>query len=227
MAVAVALGLPAPAEGADDLDVLIKAFTFDGVLKQTRSLRAHVDARASGYGSDGQVQIVDRLDLPPGRYQLRAGVSSVRRGASGSVYADLDVPDFTRVPLSLSGIALSDPRTTRVISAEAEGRLLPIVPMTIRTFDPTANVTSLIEVYQSLGANVQPVVMAINIRDDREQIVVNASQTMDAIRFGASHQALCRFELPLAKLARGEYLLTFDAKAGTMTARRDVRFTVR
>jgi hypothetical protein len=36
-----------------------------------------------------------------------------------------------------------------------------------------------------------------------------------------------RFELPLAKLGAGEYLLTFEARAGTASAQRDVRFTVR
>jgi VWFA-related protein len=226
-AVAVALGLPAPADGADDLDVLIKAFTFDGVLKQTKSLRAHVDARASAVGPDSQVQIVDRLDLPPGRYQLRAGVTSARRQTSGSVYADLDVPDFMKQPLSLSGVALSDPRITRVVSAEATGRLLQVVPMTTRTFDKMAIVTSFVEVYQNPGLRVQPVALTVHIHDDREQVVFSQTDAIDAARFDALHRAPFSLVLPLRTLKPGEYLLTLEAKAGTATARRDVRFAVK
>ena len=213
-AIAVALGLPAPADGADDLDVLIKAFTFDGVLKQTKSLRAHVDALASAVGPDRQVQIVDRLDLPPGRYQLRAGVTSVRRQTSGSVYADLDVPDFMKAPLSLSGVALSDPRITRVVSAEATGRLLPVVPMTTRSFDRTAVVTSFVEVYQSTGLRVQPVSLTVGIRDDREHVVFSQTDAIDAARFDALHRAPYSLVLPLGILKPGEYSADLRGQGG-------------
>lgn len=50
---------------------------------------------------------------------------------------------------------------------------------------------------------------------------------MEIGRFDASHRAQHRFVLPLAGLPPGEYLLTFDAKAGTVSARRDVRCEVR
>jgi VWFA-related protein len=177
--VAVALGLPAPAEGADDLDVLIKAFTFDGVLKQTKSLRAHVDARASAVGSDRQVQIVDLLDLPPGRYQLRAGVTSALHQTSGSVYADLDVPDFAKAPLSISGVALNDPMGRTVISTEAAGRLPSVVPMTTRAFEQQARIVSLIEVYSGVAAKSPPVVVDITIKDVREKAVFKQVDTID------------------------------------------------
>lgn len=36
-----------------------------------------------------------------------------------------------------------------------------------------------------------------------------------------------RYSIPLSKLTRGRYLLTFEATAGTTTLRRDVRFSVK
>jgi hypothetical protein len=36
-----------------------------------------------------------------------------------------------------------------------------------------------------------------------------------------------RFALPISTLARGPYLLTFEASVGAARARRDVRFSVR
>ena len=40
-----------------------------------------------------------RIDLPPGRYQLRVGVSESGAGEMGTVFYDLDVPDFAREPI--------------------------------------------------------------------------------------------------------------------------------
>ena len=37
-----------------------------------------------------------RVELPPGRYQLRVGVREGGAGEMGTVFYDLDVPDFTR-----------------------------------------------------------------------------------------------------------------------------------
>src|SRR5262249_37992021 len=42
----------------------------------------------------------------PGQYQLRASASSVKLGAGGSVYLTIDVPDFAKDPIALSGIAV-------------------------------------------------------------------------------------------------------------------------
>ena len=53
------------------------------------------------------VRISRRLELPPGRYQLRVGVRDGGSGATGSVLYDLDVPDFSKEPLSMSGLLLT------------------------------------------------------------------------------------------------------------------------
>jgi VWFA-related protein len=234
-AVAVTLGLPAPADGADDFDVLIKAFTFDGNLMQTRSVRAHVAARAPAAGSDNTVQLSDRLDLAPGRYQLRAAVTSALHQTSGSVYADLDVPDFSAVPLALSGVALDESGAVRVtptesarlISAVGSGLPFPVAPVTTRNFPSSARVTSFLEIYQGPKPTPQPVLMTVSIRDGGDRVVFTQTDAMEIGRFDASHRAQYRFVLPLATIPPGEYLLTFDAKASPVTAHRDVRFTVR
>ena len=112
------------------------------------------------------------------------------------------------------------------MSAEAEGRLLPVVPMTTRTFDRQASIVSLVEVYLGVVTKSPPVVIDVSIRDAREKTVFKQTDSIDAAEFNATHRVPYRFELPLAKLAAGEYLLTFDARAGAASAHRDVRFTV-
>lgn len=224
--VAVALVMPAPADGADDFDALIKAFTFDGVLKQTKSLHVHAEPRRSAAGADRQIQVVERLDIPPGRYQLRVGVTSAVRKASGSVYLDLDVPDFNKDPLSLSGVALTSSHDKPVLSVEAQTRMPPAVPTTTRAFDKPANVIGFIEICQGGAAKVSQTIVDVTIRDDREQVVFKQNGTIEAVAFDAAHRAPYRIALPLAKLAPGEYLLTFDVRIPTAAAKRDVRFKV-
>ena len=40
--------------------------------------------------------MVSRVDLPPGRYELRFAVERPGQKDTGSVYADVEVPDFAK-----------------------------------------------------------------------------------------------------------------------------------
>ena len=51
-------------------------------------------------------RVISQIDLPPGRYQLRVAARSVNASTAGSVHYDLDVPDFSDGPLSISGLVL-------------------------------------------------------------------------------------------------------------------------
>ena len=52
------------------------------------------------------IRLVTEISLPPGRYQLRvAGGPSV--GRAGSVTYDLEIPNYAKEPLTMSGVALT------------------------------------------------------------------------------------------------------------------------
>jgi hypothetical protein len=65
------------------------------------------------------------------------------------------------------------------------------------------------------------------IADSTDRTVMDEATALPPDRFAANHSADYRFELPLAKLEPGEYLLTIEAARGPNIARRGVRFTVR
>ncbi len=44
-------------------------------------------------------RMLNRMELPPGRYQLRVAAHDSGGGAVGSVLYDLEVPDFNKEPL--------------------------------------------------------------------------------------------------------------------------------
>src|SRR5439155_13709096 len=49
-----------------------------------------------------------RLDLPPGRYEVRVAIDSPATGRTGSAYATVIVPDFSKEKLARSGPAIAN-----------------------------------------------------------------------------------------------------------------------
>lgn len=64
------------------------------------------------------------------------------------------------------------------------------------------------------------------IVDTSDRLVWNEVKPLTADGFGDLRAADYRAELPVDRLAAGEYLLTLEAIQGTYTARRGARFTV-
>ena len=96
-----------------------------------------------------------RVELPPGRYQLRVGVRESGAGEMGTVFYDLDVPDFTRGRLSMSGLLLTAPSAQRTFTVQADpiaAKLLPGAATSRRTFT-TSDVLSLYaEIYENASS---------------------------------------------------------------------------
>jgi hypothetical protein len=57
--------------------------------------------------------------------------------------------------------------------------------------------------------------------------IVDQTETVAATGFAVTGSVDHRYELPIAGLAPGEYVLTFEVDRGKGTYKRDVRFTVR
>jgi VWFA-related protein len=99
------------------------------------------------------VRVVTELPLAPGRYQLRvAGGPTV--GAAGSVTYDLDIPDFSKEPLAMSGVALTssaaeDTATVWPGNARPLDARLPTPMTAAREFDSSETVTIYAEVYEN------------------------------------------------------------------------------
>src|SRR5918993_133360 len=69
-----------------------------------------------------------RVELPPGRYQLRIGVRESGAGETGTVFYDLDVPDFTRQRLSMSGLLLSAPSAQQTFTVQPDPVAAKVLP---------------------------------------------------------------------------------------------------
>ena len=96
--VAMTLASDTPQQ-ARELRIAINAYDLDGRRRGSVAREVRVDGPAW--------ETAWRMNLPPGRYQLRAVVSDSRAAVLGSVFADLDVPDPAREALWLSPIAVT------------------------------------------------------------------------------------------------------------------------
>ena len=178
------------------------------------TLRPH----ASG---ERRFELQSRLTVRPGRYEIRVGAEV--SGSAGGVFTPVEVPDFSKAPLSVSGLVLG---LRRSVQDDGLAGLLPIVPTAAREFTASAPVTAFLRVYQ--GGRSAPVPVEIRLRtvDTSMRTVGEESTHLEPARFQSGRSADCEFELPLSRLAEGEYLLTVEASAAKSSARREVRFRV-
>jgi VWFA-related protein len=229
--VAIILGIR-PASGGDPgdrieepIEIQARAFTAAGEERASIRHQARVVSRAGV--RNAEFEILTRLDLQPGRYQLRIAAFSHRLNKSGSVYYDVDVPDFQDVPLSLSGVVLSLTPPPPMAPAEGLPALMPVMPTSLREFDATDNVRAFFRVYQGGGGRLSPVTLTSQITKIDDTVGDRVREVLGAERFGEGRAAPHTVELPLTNLAPGSYMLTIEAAMGNRTAKRDVRFQIR
>jgi hypothetical protein len=176
-----------------------------------------------------------RLDLPSGRYHLRVsagrkpGKSDIEAagGREGSVYTDVDVPDFAKDTLALSGVVLTTPLSRGSASLETLASILPAMPTTTREFGQEDLVTGFLRAYQGGDGPLATVGVVVRIEDVTGASVIVSSETLGAERFGNARAADVRFDVPLAKLSPGPHLLHIQAVAGRATRTREIRLTVK
>ena len=200
------------------------AVAFDDKWKQV----AAVTQRFVLPASDGVrfSETAARLNLPPGRYEVRAAMRSTADDRSGSVYASVTVPDFARELLSLSGIAIERPSGGAAM-LEDLASIVPARMTTDRVFSTSERIAVVARLYQSRARTLAPVRVTARIVDGQDRTASTTDTTLEPTAFGAQRYADYRLDLPLDRLAAGEYLLTLEANTATKSARRDLRFIVR
>jgi VWFA-related protein len=230
-AVIIVLGLRHPAAETrvrERVDLVVRAYDSDRRERGVQAFRTDLTLRpAAESEKEGKFEVQARMELKPGRYQLRLGVHSAALGKSGSLYHDIDVPDFAKEPVSLSGIVLhaTPPVTSASMAKDKLAAFLPVSPTTQREFTKH-QATAFLRVYQGGRSAPAPVTLNVSVVDGRDVRVFGASETLGADRFGPARAADYRFELPLERLKPGSYLLAVDVTRGSAAARREVPFIV-
>ena len=231
--VAIAVGVEPPAFGqrtSEQLELLLKMYTADGDDRGSADELIPITVPAAAEGAKrSSYEVLARFAVPkPGKYELRLSAHSVTADSRGSVYVDVEVPDFGKEKVSLSGVIVSNALSS---TPAAPTRLLrdvvPNVPTTERAFKKSDTVTAFLRVYQGGNDKLATVPVKVKIQDAAGKTAVESTETFEGTRFSADRSADFQFRLPLSTLTSGDYLVTFEAALGKTVARRDVRFQVR
>ena len=210
-----------------DLELDVRAFGPEGDPRGAQSYRVRAPLD-SATASATITELVARTDLKPGAYEMRLALHDVQGNRSGSVYADLEVPDFAKAALSLSGVLLTSSAAPRSAPKDALAPLVPLQPTASRIFTMNERVTAFARIYQGAKERLAPVTLAVRIVDAREQVVFSESETFAVDRFNQDRAADLRVDLPLARLLPGHHLLTIEVRTGEkITSRRQVQFEIK
>jgi hypothetical protein len=178
-------------------------------------------SRAEGRGAS--FEVLSRMPLAPGRYELRLGMES-DTGRSGTVHTFVEVPDFATEALSASGLVLLSPASPMVAPADAFADILPRPFTARRTFDETGRATVFLRVYQLNTRTPSAATIRFRVVDEQNVARVVHEARLEPAAFEASRSADFSYDLPLASLSRGEHLVTVDVGAGGRSLRRTLRF---
>jgi hypothetical protein len=226
---AITLAVRPPAKGetrplprTDVVNVIANLFNPEtGSRAGERSHELRVDWAASD-ATVGHYEVFSGVPIAPGRYEVRVGVSTAG-GPDASVYTYATVPNFADEPLALSGLVLEAMPSPGSAPTDEFAGLLPLAPTARRTFARTDRARAMLRVYQLKTRTFLPATVATRITDATNVVVSDSATT---VKTEGSLEADHRFDLPLDRLAAGEYLLTVDVEAGGRKAQRALRFTV-
>ena len=182
-------------------------------------------------------RVLSQMALPPGRYQLRAAVADQDGSRTGSILYDLEVPDFARPGLSMSGVSLASASGAAVPTVRPLDPLKDFLPgpaITMREFQQNDVLALFAEFYENLqGAPTHMLEFSTTLRAEDGQIVFqNREERSSADLQGSSGGFGYAHQIPLQNIAPGTYVLRVEgqsraAKADQQPIGRDVLVRVR
>jgi VWFA-related protein len=217
----VPTGLAPPAE---QVDVVTNVLTLNGGVvgefKQTLAIRPRSGADGTGY------ELVQRLPIKPGQYEIRTGIYNETRRQTGSVYAFVEVPNFANRTFAMSDILVYSP-ASRVAGAETIADIAAAPPTARRAFSRSETPGVVVRMFLGKGVAAVPVAIATRVVDAANRRVLGEEITLPAADFSRLGVADYKVDLPLSSLEPGQYLLTIDARGPLGNAQKQLRFSVR
>jgi VWFA-related protein len=170
-------------------------------------------------------QVPLSIDLTPGEYQIRASATSQKLGKGGSVYLSITVPDFSKEPIVLSGLAIgyadgSRVPVGRVPAAAGLPRPIPFEPSLSREFTARDAMRVFFEIARKDMSSSLAIAVALVDLDDN---VVSSS--VNRIAEGAPGRVDLR--MPLRGLAAGPYILRVSVTDGKNTVQNETGIIVK
>jgi len=202
------------------IEVVFSSVDESGTIRAGSRHVATLELRPETYAVARQrgLRVVSEMALPAGRYQLRAAVADQMGTQFGSVLYDLEVPDFRKPGLSMSGLAVtaaSGNATPTVRPKDPLKDFLPGPPVTAREFDRTDVLALFAEFYENAaGAPQHMVELVSTVRaEDGRVIFENREDRSSADLQGAAGGYGYSLQMPLKDIAPGNYVIRVEGRS--------------
>jgi VWFA-related protein len=188
-------------------------------------------ATRAGFLEQG-VRYVTEFQILPGRYQLRVAARERVGGRAGSVFYDLDVPDFTALPLAMSDVLITSAQAARVRTgkgASTLGAMLPGPTTTQRMFSPDDTLTAAVRIYDNDADHPHGLDLTATVHaDDGAQVFLREEQRAGRDVVGARGGAPYAVSVPLTGMAPGRYILTLEVRSriGGEPVKKEIEFRI-
>ena len=218
------------------IDVSVAAVNMDGKIAAVDNPALHLKLRpqtrdlVTAYG----LRTTTRLELKPGRYQLRIVARDATTGKAGSVMHDLRVPAFTTSPLMMSDLVLASVGATRLATTTVDPVLKDVItvpPTAIREFDQRDALTVVAEIYDNRSRATSPVRLMTTVADATGRVIHRSEESIEAFGFDPKTRTYRHHpSIPLTGFAPGDYVMKVEARptgSGERSVAREVLFSVR
>jgi len=203
----------------DDIELHTLAIDANGKIQDGGLDVAPLRLRAANHDLVMQngVRFSRRLQLPPGRYQIHVAARETNGGALGTVRQDLDVPDFGKGSLQMSGIALFSDFASRTPTANPDPAFKDVLPgpaTALREFPRSDTLALFAEVYDNQAGAAHRVSIKTSVLADDGRVVFTAgdernSAELQGKKGGFGYTA----SIPLSRFPPGRYVLRVEAQA--------------
>jgi hypothetical protein len=130
----------------------------------------------------------------------------------------VDVPDFHKEPLSMSGMMVTSQAGANMVTAVVDEQLRTVLPspvVALRTFLQNDELDLFAEVYDNTGKAPHKIGIVTTVLTRDGQPIAQSAQSHDSSELSGDRRALRYKELiPLSRLVPGDYVLKFDARSG-------------
>lgn len=195
----------------------------------TLNLKPETKARVEQTG----FRLLNRIDLPAGRYQLRLAARDTVKELAGSVIYDLDVPDFYKEPIALSGLSMTSLAGASMLTARPDEQLkgvLPAPPVGLRAFPQNDEIALFAELYDNSGSSPHKVDITATVITDDGKVLFKYDEARDSSELqGAKGGYGFATRIPLSDMAPGFYVLRVEGRSrlgNSPSAAREIQFRV-
>lgn len=165
----------------------------------------------------GGFRVISTMELPPGRYQVRIAAREGNTRRSGSLNYDVEVPDFRKERISMSGLALTSIASSLVPTARPRDPLAKLLPgpmSTHREFVQGDEIALFAEVYEPGGGPAHKVEINLTVKAEGGQTVYQTREERDSSELaGSSGGYGFATRIPLRDIVPGLYVLRVEAQS--------------